>query len=415
MIARHATMLRILHTADWHLGAGTYGFSRDEDHRRFLEWLAETLVARNIDALVVAGDVFDQAHPPADAQKLYFDFLQRIARTAVRHVVIVGGNHDSPSRLDAPRELLKYFDVHVVGGLTADPSEWSRCVHPLKNERGEVEASVLAVPFMHEYRLGVRTALASPGAVASQFRERFGGLYARLCDEAIARHDGAPLVATGHLAVNGTDRDDAPKAVHQAAGIGGVAPEVFDERLAYVALGHIHRSHRVGDRPIYYAGSPVAMVARETRSPRVVLEVEIDGKRPARVTPVEVPAPRGLIVLDGPVDDVAEQIRAIDWDTPLPPYVVARVDAERLTQSAQQRLLEAAAVHASRGLRLVKMDPRSSETARARSRCEAPLPSLQQASPEEVFKQLCATRGESVDDALLTAFRSVMQLDDEPS
>jgi exonuclease SbcD len=408
-------MIRLLHTADWHLGAGTHGFSREEDHRRFLDWLAHALATRQIDALVVADDVFDQAHPPAEAQKLYFDFLHRIARTAVRHVVIVGGNHDSPSRLDAPRELLKYFDVHVVGGLTSEPDEWKHCVHPLKNARGEIEAGVLAVPFVHEYRLGVRTALASPGAVAAAFRAKFGQLYATLCDQAIAKFDGAPLVATGHLAVSGTDGGDAPKPVHQIAGVGGVSPEVFDDRLAYVALGHIHRGHRVGDRAIHYAGSPIAMTARETRSARVVLEVEIDGNRPARVNPVEVPAPRGLLVLEGDTETVAERIRAIDWDTPLAPYVIAKVAAERLTHSIQQRLLEAAAPHVARGLRLVHTEPRPAALVRAEATAREMLPALQQASPEAVFKQLCATRGESVDDALLTAFRTVLQQDDDPS
>ncbi len=409
--ARRATiapgMIRLLHTADWHLGATFAGLSRDDDHARFLAWLAETLEARRIDALVIAGDVFDHAQPSADAQRLYFDFLRRIAGTTVRHVSVVGGNHDSPTRLDAPRAVLRSLDVHVVGGLPPDPARWDECIHPIAGRTGGVDAVVLAVPFVHEYRLGVRSALLGPAAIAESFREKFTSLYSALCDTARGRHGDAPLVATGHLAIIGSDRDDAPKDIHQIRSIGGVSPEVFDPRLSYVALGHIHRSHAVDRRPIRYSGSPVATNLREATSPRHVVEVEVDDAGHATVTPIVVPAFRALITVAGSADAVCGELESLRWDGVLPPYVVAFVDVAQYAPSIDERVVAAARTHEARGLRLARIQQRRAvvEVEQGAMRVAAPLRDL---TAEQVFVRLCAARGEPVDDALLAAFRDVV-------
>lgn len=409
-------MLRLLHTADWHLGHTLEGISREQDHARFLAWLATTLRERRIDALVIAGDVFDHAQPSADAQRQYFDFLRRVAKSAVRHIVVVGGNHDSAARLDAPRELLADFDVHVVGGLDASDSRWNDCVHSLRDDRGRVEASVLAVPYVHEYRLGIRTTHGSAGEIAEAFHARFGALYRRLCDHALATNGDAPLIATGHLALAATDQDDAPRAVHMVKHFGGISPTVFDERIAYVALGHIHRSHGVEARPIWYAGSPIALNARESAQPRRAIEVEVELGCPAVITPIEVPSFRSIVTVEGPVDYVADTIRALRWETDLAPIVYPVVVAERFTSAIEQRIRDASELLADKGVRVLRVRRKPLEATEASA--SAPMPSevesLRTMTPEEVFLKLCAARKEQADDALMRAFRSVMQGDDAP-
>ena len=191
--------MRLLHTSDWHLGARSGSVSRVEDHERFLAWLLDRLAAREIDALVVAGDVFDHPQPSAEAQRQYYRFLGAAARTGVRDIVVVGGNHDSASRLDAPAEVLASLDVHVVGGL---PSPASGCLVPLRTRGSEAVAAVcVAVPYVHEYRLGVRTTDPDGNAVRAAFRDAFSALYTSLVDEAARRWPGVPVVATGHLTV----------------------------------------------------------------------------------------------------------------------------------------------------------------------------------------------------------------------
>jgi len=139
--------LRLLHTSDWHLGRLLYGRKRYVEFAAFLDWLLDTLRAEGIDVLLVAGDIFDTTTPSNTAQKLYYRFLQRVADTGCRHVIVIGGNHDSPTFLDAPAELLKMLDVHVVGAATADPAAE---VIALRDPEGNVELLACAVPYALE-------------------------------------------------------------------------------------------------------------------------------------------------------------------------------------------------------------------------------------------------------------------------
>ena len=131
-------MLKLLHTSDWHLGRALFGRKRYAEFEAFLDWLAETLERQGIDVLLVAGDVFDTGTPSNRAQELYYRFLCRVASSSCRHVVLIAGNHDSPTFLDAPRELLRALDVHVVGGAAEnqDPADE---VLVLRGERGDPE------------------------------------------------------------------------------------------------------------------------------------------------------------------------------------------------------------------------------------------------------------------------------------
>ena len=107
--------MRLIHTSDWHLGHRFHGRQRHEEQGRFLDWLVRLIEVETIDVLLVAGDVFDTTTPGSRAQALYYRFLHRLAGSGCRHVVIIGGNHDSPALLEAPRELLRQLDIHVVG------------------------------------------------------------------------------------------------------------------------------------------------------------------------------------------------------------------------------------------------------------------------------------------------------------
>jgi len=131
--------MKILHTADWHLGHQLHGHDRRFEHDAFLDWLTDTLKAREIDALLVAGDLFDTANPPASAWQQLYRFLARL-RAELPHLnmVLIGGNHDSPSKLDAPHELLRAFDLHLVGSISRDSEgklETDRCWYRCKTGR----------------------------------------------------------------------------------------------------------------------------------------------------------------------------------------------------------------------------------------------------------------------------------------
>lgn len=408
--------MRILHTSDWHLGISTGPASRTDEQGAFLDWLLELLSAQAVDALVVAGDVFDSMHPSAEAQALYYRFLARVGSTGVRDVVVVGGNHDSPSRLDAPRALLEAVDVHVVGGVPPGEERWHRMLAPLR-ERGsdEVAAVCLAVPYVHEYRLGIRGTDQDREATRAAFTAAFSGLYTDLADRALAAHPGATLLATGHLTLGSeSTREDYPHEIHQVGTIEGLPATILDPRIRYAALGHIHRAYPIAGSTARYCGTPIPYALNEMATPRRVLIVDLKEGAESTVSPVLVPRSRDLVQLAGPPDDVLTELAALTWSTHLPPLVHVRIQTSMAVPGLTRRLHDAVATHPE-GRRpvLVEVQQRGLDAEFGRS---TPLaPSLEELSPEQVFGLVCDARQLDGDDrqALLTAFRTIASADPE--
>lgn len=407
-------MTRILHTSDWHLGASLEGVSRDEEHARFLGWLESTLEEEKIDVLIVAGDVFDQSQPSAEAQRMYYGFLHRVAMArSVRKVVVVGGNHDSPSRLDAPAELLAGLDVHVVGGLQSDRTTWERCLCTVPDADGSVAAVIAAVPFVHEYKLGVKTVLQDPTEVSKSFEQEFRKLYGELADSAAKLGDGAPIVATGHLASGEARKGDWLSDVHMIGSIGALPSSIFDPRLAYVALGHIHRSYPVGDRRAWYSGTPVPMSFEEAKLDRRVLIAEVARGADLAVRPVRVPRWRSLLELEGDVVEVSQALRELTWpEQELPPLIRAQLIVDHYTAGLEGQLHQALEANPRKGARLLLPQQRVRVPVDAAASSVAPEKPLRDLEPLEVFERLCKHREHPIDDALREAFLSLLS---EPS
>jgi exonuclease SbcD len=384
--------MRILHTADWHLGATLEECSREADHRHFLGWLRDTLVAENVELLIVAGDVFDSSAPSAEAQGLYYRFLHSLSGTPLRQVVVVGGNHDSASRLDAPRDLLAAFGVHVVGGIEDSPG---RCLCPVTDDSGRVLAVVAAVPFANEWRLGFRGREGSEDEQREALGGPFRAFYAGLADAALERWPGVPLLATGHLAAVGSSRDDAPQEIHLIGTLGGLPVSIFDPRFAYVALGHIHRACQVGATRAWYCGSPIALNVKEGRTPRAVNLVELAPDGSVEVSRLEVPGTRRVIECAGSFEEVEASLRALRWEEALPPMVKVDLKVESYTvglEEACRRFVE--------GLEPRPLLVGLVQTQDRRNRPEgAPEPArLADLEPREVFRMLCEARGEAFED-----------------
>jgi len=398
-------MTRILHTSDWHLGVSLDTVSREPDHSLFLDWLATTLTERKVDVLIIAGDIFDQAVPSSEAQRLYYRFLHRVAPSCVRQVVVIGGNHDSATRLEAPEALLGAFAVHVVGGLGSSAEDsLDRHVVPVRNAAGEVESVILAIPYVHEYRVGVRAAFSDNVDLGKLLRDGFSSLYTRVVDRALALYGNVPLVATGHMACLGSERGDAPIDLHLIGTLGALPPSIFDPRLQYVALGHIHRGFRVGSSRAWYSGTPIPLNAKESQTPRRVLLVDTQAGEAAEplVESLQVPEFRQILALDGTPEELTVQLRKLTWSTPLPPLVqvVARVPSF-LPGIAHELTMATPA-----GAQIVKF---SQQRMAAEEVIDAaPVRQLSDLDPEEVFRRLCRARNEPVDDALLTAFHGLL-------
>ena len=282
--------LTILHTSDWHLGRRLYGRMRYEEFEAFLSWLEEMISAQKVDVLIVAGDIFDTMTPSNRAQALYFEFLGRVSKSCCQHVVIVAGNHDSPTFLDAPSQVLKFLNVHVIGTACDDLTDE---VLVLNDADGTPHCIVAAVPYLRDR--DVRSSSAGESAktkdanviagICAHYDEVASIAKAQQAKLAEANQGHIPIIATGHLfAAGGTTTDDDGVRELYVGSLGKISADMFDECFDYVALGHLHVPQRVGGREsIRYSGSPIAMGFGEARQQKQVLLVKF-GEASKQVT-----------------------------------------------------------------------------------------------------------------------------------
>lgn len=276
-------MLTLLHTSDWHLGRRLYGKPRYDEFKQFLDWQLQTLREQKVDVLLIAGDIFDTTAPSNQAQNLYYDFLSQVCDTDCRHVIIVAGNHDSASFLEAPKQLLKAFNIHIIGSMTDTPTDE---VITLSDKAGQPELIVMAVPYLRDR--DVRT-VGHGEHLDDKERKLAQGIkahYAQIADIAIAQQAQLqakykrtiPIVATGHLFTVGgqTMEGDGVRDLYVGS-LGSIGAEIFHPHIDYVALGHLHIPQAVGGQPhIRYAGSPIAMGFGESRQQKQVHLLRFD-------------------------------------------------------------------------------------------------------------------------------------------
>ena len=273
--------LKILHTSDWHLGRRLYGRLRYDEFEAFLQWLENTISTQKVDILIVAGDIFDTMTPSNKAQALYYEFLGRVSRSCCQHVVIVAGNHDSPTFLDAPSNVLKFLNVHVIGTACDDLEDE---VLVLGDDDNNPHCIIAAVPYLRDR--DVRSSSAGESAdskdanVIKGIRAHYDAVASIAKgqqEELIKSHQRhIPIIATGHLfAAGGKTTDDDGVRDLYVGSLGQISADMFDEGFDYVALGHLHVPQCVGGREgIRYSGSPIAMGFGEAKQQKQVLLVQ---------------------------------------------------------------------------------------------------------------------------------------------
>lgn len=281
--------MKILHTSDWHLGRTLYSKKdRFEEHQAFLDWLLETIKENAVDALLIAGDVFDTSAPGIASQKMYYDFLIRVRNSGCRYVVVTGGNHDSPSFLNAPKVVLAALDVVVVGNATENTEDE---ILVLNDEHGAPALIVCAVPFLRERDISRFAEGMSYSDRSAKINESIKKHYQEIAALAELKRQelqrDLPIVATGHLSVVGGLRndDDGVREVY-IGNIEGVGSDIFPDTFNYVALGHYHIPSDIREH-IRYCGSPIPMGFGEAGQKKCVYLVDFSGKQ--TITKVEVP------------------------------------------------------------------------------------------------------------------------------
>ena len=408
--------MRVLHTADWHLGQHFLtGQERLTEQRGFLNWLLTAVREHGVEALVLAGDVFDTTSPSHAAQELYYDFLVQLPATGCRDVVIVSGNHDSPTLLNASRQLLRALRIHVVGSVPADPTEQ---LIQLLNDQGRPGLLVAAVPFLRDRDLRPAAPGETPEQRQQRVRDSVAGHYQLLAEHPDLRraHEaGVPVLATGHLyAAGGEAREGAERDVH-IGGLGVVGAEHFPAIFDYVALGHLHRPQVVGGQArLRYAGSPVPLSFTEADDRQQVLLLDFAGASAAPlITPLAVPVLRRLQRFHGSLPEVEQAILEFNNEAfGLVAWADVAVHSDEAPPEVQRRVLAAlreqrARVLAPRGVRHYRL---SEAPGVGGTQAALPTEHLHELTVDEVFRRRVAGLPPERAAALTDTFQELRRL-----
>lgn len=310
--------MKILHTADWHLGKKLHKHDLSKDHQLFLDWIILLIQKQKIDLLLISGDVFDLANPPIESRAMYYWFLKQMIQLNCK-IIITGGNHDSAQMLDAPREILQMLDIKVVGGA----------ITPIENEIVVLENLVVcAVPYLRDADL--RQAIEGESGTSRVENVRLGikkhyDTLAEICQE---KYPNLPKIAMGHLYANGSISSESEREI-QIGNLASVDGNDFSQTFDYVALGHIHRPQIIGgNERIRYSGSPIPLSFSEKNDQKIVLVLELSENKIQEIKTVEVPKFRELKRISGTLEEVKAKLIAFQNEAPLKSFLEVEVIEE---------------------------------------------------------------------------------------
>ncbi len=328
--------MKILHTADWHLGKILHKHDVSDAFEYFFQWLIKLIKSENVDAILISGDIFDLANPAAKDRKLYFDCLKTLHSTGIQ-IIVTGGNHDSVGLLNAPNQLLQSMNIHIIGGAT-QPLEDEIVL--LKNKKNIPALAVAAVPFLRDKDLRTKDEEESyknrTEAIQAGIKKHYQNI-AVLCQEL---YPDLPAIAMGHLYAKGSIGSDSEREIH-VGNAAVVESAIFPESFHYVALGHIHRPQIIGGKEhIRYSGSPIALSFSEKSDKKQVLILEIEKHQIKSIQPHLIPPIRSLIKLSGTFEEVQTKLNTLDPKTPLTSFVEIEVVEEHFNTSIISQTVE---------------------------------------------------------------------------
>jgi len=308
--------MKILHTSDWHLGHRLLEQSQMEEQSMFLDWLLKYIALNAVDVLLVSGDVFDVGVPSAQAQKLYYDFLIGLHTTSCREVIITGGNHDAPSTLNAPKELLNAFSIRVIGKATEKIEDEVFTI-----SANGVELIVAAIPYLRDQDIRRAVAAESADEINNRYKTALINHFTEVADYCKAiKTTKTPVFAMGHLFAVGGKTSESEQSIY-VGNLGDIGAQDFPEAFDYVALGHLHRAQTVGGKAhIRYSGSPYVLSFSEVDQEKKVVEIEIGAE--LKISEIIVPAFRKIVRIEGSVESCKNKLESLDKENnQLKPWV----------------------------------------------------------------------------------------------
>ena len=395
--------MKILHTADWHLGHRLHEQSQIEEQKLFLNWIENYITTQKIDVLLISGDVFDTGSPSNQSKKMYFDFLVKINQSHCSHIIITGGNHDSPEMLNAPKELLNALSIKVVGKA---PENVADEVFELSvnNEK----TIIGAVPYLRDQDIRRAVAGENFDELVNRYKTALINHYnlvAEYCKS--INKDNVPVIAMGHLFATGGKVSESEQNIY-VGNLGHIKADEFPIVFDYIALGHLHRPQIVGDNPkIRYSGSPHILSFSELNYDKKIIVIDTNHQKVLSIDEVKIPRFREVYQLNGTINECINQFENVISNTyQLTPWVEivldenVSVNTDELKQQAYLYQFE-----------ILKITLKNTREIKGIEELLESTKSIKELKPEEVFKLKC--KEEQIDlkeqSEIWDAFNEILQ------
>jgi exonuclease SbcD len=395
--------MKILHTADWHLGHRLHEFSQLEEQNLFLNWIESYIIENKIEVLLISGDVFDTGSPSNQSLELYYSFLVKLNATCCQSVIITGGNHDSPGTLNAPKHLLNALSIKVVGKATEDIKDevFTIGVH------GE-QVIIGAVPYLRDQDIRRAVAGETFDELSDRYKKALINHYTKIatyCDS--INKNKVPVIAMGHLFAIGGSVSDSEQNIYVGT-LGHIGAEDFPKTIDYIALGHLHRPQIIGgNTKIRYSGSPHILGFSELEYDKKLIVLTIENNEISKIEDAIVPRFREFYKLTGTTEDVVKKFPSLISNSyQLTPFVeivldeISTIRNDFLKKEATSFDFEVLRTTLKSDRKIIGIEEQLKN-----------IESIKEVLPDEIFKRKCKEQGFKLEEnpEVWDAFNEMLQ------
>lgn len=304
--------MKIIHTADWHIGKRLHNFELDEDFQLFINWFIKIIQEQHVELVLIAGDIFDFSNPSSHSRQQFYNALIRLQQLDCK-IIITGGNHDSPAMLNAPREILKAINISVLGGM---PTHEEELIIPIKNQQNKIELIVHAIPFLRDADLRKATDGILYEDRIKAVQDGIENIYKKSISLGKKKFPHLPHIAMGHLFTAGVSTSESEREI-QIGNEAKFEAQRLGNEFSYIALGHIHKPQKINASvPAYYSGSPLPLSFSERMDEKRILL--LDTTKGFEPESIPVPTFRKLIKLSGNLNQIRQKLKNLEVESTLP-------------------------------------------------------------------------------------------------
>lgn len=299
--------MKILHTADWHLGHRLHEQSQFEEQTLFLDWIEAYILDQKIDVLLISGDVFDTGSPSNQSLEMYYSFLVKLKGSTCKSIIITGGNHDSPGTLNAPKHILDALSIKVVGKATENIED-----EVFKIEINNEKVVIAAVPYLRDGDIRRAVAGETFDELTDKYKTALINHYTAAAEQCkLINTTNAPVIAMGHLFATGGSVSDSEQNIYVGT-LGHIGAQDFPNYFNYVALGHLHRPQTIGgNENVRYSGSPNILSFSEINYEKKILILTIENGKINNIRENVIPRFREFHKLTGTITECITAFKTI--------------------------------------------------------------------------------------------------------